>query len=277
MPTFKIIVAYDGTDYVGWQRQDNGVSIQAVLEESLRVLDERDVTVHGAGRTDAGVHALGQVAAFTLNRSLPAAAVVRAINARLPAAIRVLSAEEVSADFQPRFAARDKTYRYRIWNADAISPFESRYAWHIAAGLDLAAMRSAAALLVGRHDFAAFQAAGSPTATTQREIMTSRSRSPNRCRPPRRRRSMARIGSLRDGAQPDGVLIVYEVTGNGFLRHMVRTIVGTLVEVGHGRQPVDWVAGYWRHAIVRWPDRTAPPQGLFLMRVGYDALLADRP
>ena len=167
MPTFKIILAYDGTDYVGWQRQANGVSIQALIEESLRALDEREVTVHGAGRTDAGVHALGQVAAFTLNRSLPAVAVVRAINARLPAAIRVLSAEEVPSDFQPRFAARDKTYRYRLWIGDAISPFESRYAWHIAGDLNLPAMRSAAAMLVGRHDFAAFQAAGSPTASTQ--------------------------------------------------------------------------------------------------------------
>jgi tRNA pseudouridine38-40 synthase len=277
MPTFKIIVAYDGTDYVGWQRQDNGVSIQAVLEQSLRVLDERDVTVHGAGRTDAGVHALGQVAAFTLNRSLPAAAVVRAINARLPAAIRVLSAEEVSADFQPRFAACDKTYRYRIWNADTISPFESRYAWHIAAGLDVAAMQSAAALLVGGHDFAAFQAAGSPTATTQREIMTSVIAVAEQMSAAAATPIDGAHRVPRDGAQPDGVLIVYDVTGNGFLRHMVRTIVGTLVEVGHGRQPVEWVARVLAARDRSMAGPTAPPQGLFLMRVGYDALLADRP
>jgi tRNA pseudouridine38-40 synthase len=277
MPTFKIIVAYDGTDYVGWQRQANGVSIQALLEESLGALDERDVTVHGAGRTDAGVHALGQVAAFTLNRSLPAAAVVRAINARLPAAIRVLSAEEVSADFQPRFAARDKTYRYRIWNADTISPFESRYAWHIAAGLDVAAMQLAAALLVGGHDFAAFQAAGSPTATTQREIMTSVIAVAEQMSAAAATPIDGAHRVPRDGAQPDGVLIVYDVTGNGFLRHMVRTIVGTLVEVGHGRQPVEWVARVLAARDRSMAGPTAPPQGLFLMRVGYDALLADRP
>ena len=248
-----------------------------VLEQSLRALDERDVTVHGAGRTDAGVHALGQVAAFTLNRSLPAAAVVRAINARLPAAIRVLSAEEVSADFQPRFAARDKTYRYRIWNADTISPFESRYAWHIAAGLDVAAMQSAAALLVGGHDFAAFQAAGSPTATTQREIMTSVIAVAEQMSAAAATPIDGAHRVPRDGAQPDGVLIVYDVTGNGFLRHMVRTIVGTLVEVGHGRQPVEWVARVLAARDRSMAGPTAPPQGLFLMRVGYDALLADRP
>jgi tRNA pseudouridine38-40 synthase len=277
MPTFKVIVAYDGTDYVGWQRQANGVSIQALIEESLRALDERDVTVHGAGRTDAGVHALGQVAAFTVNRSLPAAAVVRAINARLPAAIRVLSAEEVPGDFQPRFAAREKTYRYRIWNADTINPFESRYAWHVAGDLDLPAMRSAAAMLVGRQDFAAFQAAGSPTASTQRSIMTSTiavgEQAPAAAVAPLDGAHHARC----EGDEPAGVLIVYEVTGDGFLRHMVRTIVGTLVEVGRGRQPVEWVARVLAARERSMAGPTAPPQGLFLMRVGYDALLADRP
>ncbi len=277
MPTFKIILAYDGTDYVGWQRQANGVSIQALIEESLRALDEREVTVHGAGRTDAGVHALGQVAAFTLNRSLPAVAVVRAINARLPAAIRVLSAEEVPSDFQPRFEARDKTYRYRLWIGDAISPFESRYAWHIAGDLNLPAMRSAAAMLVGRHDFAAFQAAGSPTASTQRTIMTSTIAGGEQA-PAAAATSIDRPQPVRcDGEQPAGVLIAYDVTGDGFLRHMVRTIVGTLVEVGRNRQPVEWVGRVLAARERSMAGPTAPPQGLFLMRVGYDALLADRP
>src|SRR5215213_2190238 len=174
MPSYKITVAYDGTDYVGWQRQANGVSIQALVEDALRLLDERDVTVTGAGRTDAGVHALAQVAAFTVARVMQPEALMRALNARLPDAVRVMTAEQVPATFHPRFEARAKTYRYRIWNGDIISPFEYRYAWHVTEPLDAAAMDAAARLLEGRHDFAAFQATGSDVATTIREIFTSR-------------------------------------------------------------------------------------------------------
>ena len=174
MPSFKITLAYDGTDYVGWQLQANGVSIQGLLEEALRALDQRDVSVTGAGRTDAGVHALGQVASFTIQRALTADAVVRAVNAHLPGAVRVLSAEEVADTFHPRFGATAKTYRYRIWNGEVVSPFERRYAWHFAGALDVDAMQAAARLVEGRHDFAAFQAAGSEVKTTVREILVSR-------------------------------------------------------------------------------------------------------
>ena len=127
MPTFKITLAYDGTDYVGWQLQANGVSIQGLLEDALRALDQRDVRVTGAGRTDAGVHALGQVASFTIQRALTADAVVRAVNARLPGAVRVLSAEEVGETFHPRSGATTKTYRYRIWNGEVSSPVLDPY------------------------------------------------------------------------------------------------------------------------------------------------------
>src|SRR5260370_26835972 len=165
MPTFRISLAYDGTGFVGWQRQRAGTSIQGLLEGALRQLDDRDVTVYGAGRTDAGVHALGQVASFMLERRLSADTVVRAMNARLPAAVRVLHAAEVEPTFHARFAARAKTYRYRIWNGDVVSPFEGAYVWHVPAPLDIDAMRTAARLLEGRHDFTAFQAPGSPTPT----------------------------------------------------------------------------------------------------------------
>src|SRR6267154_1530721 len=157
MPTFKITIAYDGTDFVGWQRQAAGVSVQGLLEDSLRVLDERDVTVHGAGRTDAGVHALGQVASFSLARDASADVVRRALNARLPDAVRVLSAETVPEQFHARFSARGKTYRYRLWNAEVLDPFERRHAWHVIGALDVPAMQAAAAAIVGTHDFAAFQ------------------------------------------------------------------------------------------------------------------------
>src|SRR3982751_2562708 len=155
MPRFKITLAYDGTDFVGWQRQAAGTSIQGLLEEALRELDGRDVAVTGAGRTDAGVHALGQVAAFSLSRTIAPEALVRAVNARLPDTVRVLAAIEVPATFQPRFGARRKTYRYRIWNGDVISPFECAYAWHVPGALDVDAMDAAARAIEGRHDFAA--------------------------------------------------------------------------------------------------------------------------
>ena len=133
MPSFKITLAYDGTDFVGWQRQANGVSIQGLLEDALRELDGRAVAVAGAGRTDAGVHALGQVAAFTLERALTADAVVRALNAQLPDAIRVDVGRRGRRRRSTRGSTRaSKTYRYRIWNGEVISPFERRYAWHVA-------------------------------------------------------------------------------------------------------------------------------------------------
>jgi tRNA pseudouridine38-40 synthase len=256
MPTFKITLAYDGTDYVGWQRQANGVSIQGVIEQALRELDERDVTVTGAGRTDAGVHALGQVAAFTIARAMPADAVARALNARLPAAIRVLSAEDVAPAFHPRFGARAKTYRYRIWNGDVISPFEHRYAWHVTGALDADAMRAAARLVEGTHDFAAFQSAGSDVITTEREVITSR------------------LEGSPEGLRHDR-LVTYEVVGSGFLRHMVRTIAGTLVEIGRGKQPVAWMAHVLASRDRAAAGPTAPAAGLFLVSVAYgDALAA---
>jgi tRNA pseudouridine38-40 synthase len=253
MATFKIILAYDGTDYVGWQRQANGVSIQGLIEDALRELDGRDVAVAGAGRTDAGVHALGQVASFTLQREMSADTLGRALNAHLPPAIRVIDIAVVAPEFHARFGARAKTYRYHLWNGDIMSPFERRRAWHVPGRLDVEAMGAAAGLIEGVHDFAAFQAAGGSVATTEREIFSSR---------------------LIAGPQPCDPLIVYEVSGAGFLRHMVRTIVGSLVEVGRGRRPVDWI-----NDILVSHDRsaagpTAPPHGLFLVNVTYAGALA---
>jgi tRNA pseudouridine38-40 synthase len=255
MPHFRITLAYDGTDYVGWQRQSNGVSIQGLIEDALHALDGREVIVAGAGRTDAGVHALGQVAAFTLARELEPGALLRALNAHLPYAIRVLSAEYAAPAFHPRFGARTKTYRYRLWNGDVMSPFERRFAWHVPGPLDVEAMRAAARLIEGRHDFSAFQATGSSVATTERDVLKST------------------IESAIHNSQ--SAMLTYEVVGSGFLRHMVRIIVGSLVEVGRGRQPAEWIS-----AVIASGDRamagpTAPPDGLFLVRVEYaDALAA---
>ena len=255
MNQFKITIAYDGTDFVGWQRQASGASIQGLIEEALGGLDGRDVTVTGAGRTDAGVHALAQVASFALEREIDPDVLVRALNARLPETIRVSSAQPVAATFNARFDARSKTYRYRIRNGPIISPFERHYAWHVVVPLDAAAMAEAARQLEGRHDFAAFQGAGSDVATTVRTMTRSRILATED----------AEAGSLGER------LITYEITGDGFLRHMVRNIAGTLVEVGRGRRSPESI-----REIIAGRDRsaagvTAPARGLFLAAVEYGA------
>jgi tRNA pseudouridine38-40 synthase len=263
MPTFKISLAYDGTGFVGWQRQRAGTSIQGLIEGALGQLDERDVTVYGAGRTDAGVHALGQVASFILERRISADAVARAINARLPAAVRVIQAAEVEPTFHARFAARAKTYRYRIWNGDVVSPFEGAYVWHVPARLDVDAMRAAARVLEGRHDFTAFQATGSSAKTAEREVVRSRlvENSPIL-------RDLPGENGEQHQACP-GTLLAYEITASGFLRHMVRVIAGSLVEVGRGRRDAEWLSRVLASRERAWAGPTAPASGLFLVRVHY--------
>jgi tRNA pseudouridine38-40 synthase len=281
MPTFKITLAYDGTDFVGWQRQASGRSIQGLLEDALRELDGRDITVTGAGRTDAGVHALGQVASFALERAIEPAVLVRALNARLPETVRVWSACRVAPTFNARFDARAKRYRYRICNGPFISPFDRQYAWHISGTLDPAAMADAARRLEGRHDFAAFQGAGSEVATTERIITVSRIVVPGTStpedaedQPPLKLRRSAEPLAKAEKSCGDR-LVTYEVTGDGFLRHMVRNIVGTLVDVGLGRRMPESI-----DAVLATRDRsaagqTAPARGLFLVAVEYAALAAE--
>jgi tRNA pseudouridine38-40 synthase len=243
----KLTVQYDGTDYVGWQRQAEGTSIQGLLEEALSRIDGTRVTVHGAGRTDAGVHAMGQVASARIASTLGADTLRRALNAVLPPDIRVTSVEDAAGDFHARFSARGKLYEYRIVNGPFVSPFLHRYAWHILQPLDLGAMRVASAALVGRHDFAAFQAAGSAAATTERTVH--------------------RI-TWQEGSGPDRPHL-FQVEGDGFLRHMVRAIVGTLVDVGLGRWPPGVAAEILASRDRTRAGPTAPAKGLFLVRVLY--------
>ena len=256
--TVKLTLAYDGTDYVGWQRQENGVSVQALLEQALERIEEREVAVTGAGRTDAGVHALGQTASVRLRCVLDDRTLVRALNAMLPGDIRVLDAEPADPDFHARYAARSKTYRYRILSGGLSSPFGRRYAWHIPQALDYPAMRDTTVLLRGRHDFAAFQASGSSAATTDRTIF--------QCELDRLRADASAPG---DGVRTNASLIAFEITGDGFLRHMVRAIVGTLVEVGSGRRDPASVEQAIQSRDRRQVGPTAPARGLFLVRVNY--------
>jgi tRNA pseudouridine38-40 synthase len=253
LPTFKITLAYDGASFVGWQRQAEGVSIQGLIEDALRDLDARDVAVAGAGRTDAGVHALGQVASFALERSIDPATVARSLNAKLPAAVRVIGAERAAADFHARFDATAKTYCYRIWIGAALSPFERAYAWHLPGPLDLDAMTAAARLVEGTHDFASFQAAGSDAKTSVRTVLESKlATAEDTLRVPR-----------------GGELLTYTITGDGFLRHMVRAIAGSLVDVGRGRQRPEWIAEVMASRDRTRAGRTAPAHGLFLVSVEY--------
>jgi len=253
MRTLKLTLTYDGTRFVGWQRQAEGVSVQGLLEDALGVLEGTAVTAHGAGRTDAGVHALGQVASVTLASTLDLATIGRALNARLPADLRVLDVAEAPADFHARFSSVGKTYRYQIAAGPLVSPFASRWAWHLPQPLDLDAMATAATALLGTHDFAAFQSTGTPVASSVRTLTAS----------------TVRTGHAELPAGARHPLVVYEVTGDGFLRHMVRAIAGTLVEIGRGWRSPDSVPALLAGRARAAAGVTAPSQGLFLVRVDY--------
>jgi tRNA pseudouridine38-40 synthase len=260
--TLKIVLAYDGTRFVGWQRQPEGLSIQALLEDGLSRLEGRPVTATGAGRTDAGVHALGQVASVRLDHPIATADLARALNAMLPPDVRILEVEEAGAEFHARYSAREKTYRYFLACGAPPGPFESRYVWHVPYRLSAERMAEAARTVEGEHDFSAFRSAGSGSASSRRHVRSSRLA------------PVAFAEAFGWGLEPrhrpvGSQLLCYEVTGNGFLRHMVRAIVGSLVEVGAGRREPDWFEGLLRPADRAEAGPTAPAWGLFLVGVGY--------
>ena len=244
MRTIKLTVAYDGTDFVGWQRQGRGVSVQGLIEEALSEIDGAPVTLHGAGRTDAGVHALAQVATARIASPIEDWQLARALNAHLPESIRITAISTAPDGFHARFSAVSKAYEYRIWNARTLPPFVRLYAWHVIEPLDVEAMRAATAAIVGEHDFAAFRSARSTNHTTVRAITSA-------------------------GWRVDGAALTFDIEGKGFLRYMVRSLVGTLVEIGRGMRPTDDMAGLLASGDRSRAGRTAPARGLFLVKVDY--------
>lgn len=258
MRNLKLTIAYEGTSFVGWQRQAEGTSIQGLLEGILSDIDGAPVAVAGAGRTDAGVHALGQVASCSIRSALDAPTLGRALNARLPGEVRVLSVEEVPETFHARFSATGKRYRYVVANGPLVSPFAARFAWHVTGHLDLAAMQTAATHLAGTRDFSAFQSTGTDVPHAVRTV-TLAAVADVSDRPPT---------PLPNEAVPGGRLLAFDIAGNGFLRHMVRALAGTLVEVGLGRRPPD-LGALLASANRALAGPTAPAHGLWLVEVNY--------
>lgn len=248
MVTYKLTLAYDGADYAGWQIQPNGIAVQEVVEQAIEKVFGVKARVHGSGRTDAGVHALGQAAHFQVPKAratIPLKRLRIALNHALPGDVRVLKVGAALAGFHARFSAKEKTYRYQIWCGEVMDPFLRRWALHWPRRLDVAAMRRAARVLVGRHDFAAF------SANPQREQESTV-------------RTLKRLAVARRGA-----MVTITATADGFLYKMVRSLAGALLKVGAGKLTAEDIrrilASRRRTAIVE----TAPPQGLCLVNVRY--------
>jgi len=245
MKNFKITLEYDGTNYHGWQRQKNQASIQAEIERALAAITRKPVTVIGSGRTDAGVHALGQVANFTCDTRLEVEALHKGLNSLLPDDIVIRDCRQVASAFHARYDAKSKLYHYHILNRPVPAAIGRQYCWHVRKPLDTSAMKAAAAHLIGTHDFKAFEGAGSRRAHSRRTVMLS------------------------ELDKKEAGCLVFRIAADGFLRFMVRNIVGTLVDVGWRKiTPADF------QQILAGGDRaragaTAPARGLCLMQVNY--------
>lgn len=245
LKNFKLLIEYDGTAYHGWQKQASDRTIQAEIEKAIEKMTSQQVSLKGSGRTDAGVHALGQVANFVCETDLQPANFEMGLNSILPEDIIIHSCQQMDDDFHARFRATSKVYRYRILNAPKPSAVGRQYSWHVKKDLNLDAMRQAMQYLLGEHDFKSFEATGSPRTHTVRHVLKV------------------------DFFNKKGGYRVFDIEADGFLRFMVRNIVGTLVETGSGKITPD---GFQQVLVSR--DRslagaTAPPHGLFLMEVKY--------
>jgi len=252
MRHFKLTIAYDGTDFHGWQIQAEKPTIQGEIVSVLRRLTQEHVYLHGAGRTDAGVHALGQVGSFRTQAGLSAEEFQRALNALLPQAIRIVGSEEVGPDFDARWSARGKIYRYRIYRGKVVPPTIWRYVLHYPFPLDEDAMRDAAARFVGTHDFASF-AASTGSEEDDKERATERE-----------------IFSTELVRTADDEELVFTVRGRSFLRYMVRKMVGTLLDVGRGRLKPEDIDRLFELRDRSKSGPTVPPQGLVMVEAHHE-------
>jgi len=261
--TLKFTIAYDGTNYAGWQRQINGIGIQQVLEDEIEAIVGAHHPLNAAGRTDAGVHAAAQVASITIDHPISCDDLLRALNARLKAGdIRIRAIEEMPDRWDARVFAKSKTYRYAIWNGARPSPFLRHVVWHVPQALDLSRMTAAAQALVGEHDFVAFQGRGRDVKTTVRRVLAAEIAEMNI----HTDQPTALSPLDEDGG---GKLLRFDISGTGFLRHMVRTIVGTLVDIGRGNMDVEEMAVLIASGERAATGQTAPPHGLMLWKITY--------
>jgi tRNA pseudouridine38-40 synthase len=252
MRYFKLTIAYDGTDFHGWQIQANKPTIQGEIISVLRRITQEGVVLHGAGRTDAGVHALGQVGSFRTQSALSAGEFQRALNALLPHAIRIVAAEEVGPNFHARWSSLAKTYRYRLYRGKVVPPALWRYVLHYPFPLDEDAMRAAASRYVGPHDFASF-AASTGSEDDDRERSTVRE-----------------IYASELASTADGEELIFTVRGRSFLRYMVRKMTGTLLDVGRGKLTPDDIQRLYQLKDRSKSGPTVPPQGLCMVSVEHE-------
>jgi tRNA pseudouridine38-40 synthase len=255
MRNIKLLIEYNGTKFQGWQTQRSGLTIQDIISSAVSVITNEQIKLVSASRTDAGVHALGQVACFSTRSTLPAGILHRALNATLPQDMRILDIEEIDSEFHPRYAAVKKSYFYIIEKTQKQSVFFHPYSWRVPVNLNLEGMNKAAVLLLGEHDFRSFRGSGCGAKTTVRIVHSL---------------SVAEYDSLEFmSARLRGNFIKIRIEANAFLRHMARNIVGTLVEVGKGRLTPDGVLDILNSCNREMAGPTAPAKGLFLEKVFY--------
>ncbi len=242
---FKLTIGYDGTEFFGWQKQNNTRTVQGEIEKSIGIMTREEVKLHGSGRTDSGVHSVGQIANFVVDTNISDENFLKGLNSLLPEDIIIKECSTVDLDFHSRYSAKKKSYKYRILNSETPDLFQRRYSWFIKDRLDISEMNKSAEILVGEHDFKSFESTGSPKHHTIRTIYNAYFE------------------------RESNDIISFEISGNGFLKYMVRNIVGTLVDVGKNLKSKEEFENIFKSKNRNNAGVAAPSKGLFLMGVDY--------